>query len=257
VILAIDAGNTEITIGLFRGDDLVERWRLSTEPPRTSDELGLLMQSLLQSTGMPGGNLKGAIISSVVPRITGPLADACRRWQGVPVSIIDGASKLGLQLDVEDPMAVGSDRIVNALAAVHLFRRDAIVVDFGTATTFSCVSGAAVFLGGVIAPGVRIAAETLFSRTSRLPAPQLVVPDKVIGRNTEACIRSGVMLGAAEAVDGLLRRIKSEWPGNEVPFVVATGGLASMLAPQCREVERVEPLLTLTGLRIAFSIIAP
>ncbi len=255
MILAIDVGNTETTIGLFRGDDVVEHWRLTTEHARTSDELGLLLRSLLSSASLPIVNLTGAVIGSVVPHMTMPLVDACNRWLGVHAVVVDGSSQLPIKLDVMEPLSVGADRIINTLAASKLFGRDTIVVDLGTATTFDCITKAGVFLGGVIAPGVRISAETLFRRTSKLPAPELTAPDHVIGKRTEDCIRAGVLFGAAESIDGIVRRIKKEWPGKEVPFVVATGGLAESIAPHCAEVERVEPLLTLVGLRIAHSLL--
>ena len=170
--------------------------------------------------------------------------------------MIDGGSPLPIRLDVDEPLTVGADRIVNTLAASRLYRRDTIVVDLGTATTFDCITADGVFFGGVIAPGVRTSAETLFRRTSKLPATELVPPVRVIGRRTEECIRSGVMLGNAESIDGLVRRIKGEWPTTSTPFVVATGGLAPVLKPFCRELELVEPHLTLQGLRLAHDILS-
>jgi type III pantothenate kinase len=255
VILAIDVGNTETTIALFRGDDIVEHWRLTTESARTSDEMGLLLRSLLLNASLPAVTLSGAAIGSVVPLVTAPLADACRQWLGVDPIIVDGSSRLPITLDVMEPLSVGADRIINTLAASRIFGRDTIVVDLGTATTFDCITRDGVFLGGVIGPGVRISAETLFRRTSKLPAPDLAAPDHVIGKRTEDCIRAGVLYGAAESIDGIVRRIKKEWPTGDVPFVVATGGLATTIAPHCTEVERVEPLLTLIGLRIAFGLL--
>jgi type III pantothenate kinase len=152
---------------------------------------------------------------------------------------------------VDEPLTVGADRVVNTLAAHALYGRDTIVVDFGTATTFDCITGDGRFVGGVIAPGVRTAAENLIRRTAKLPAAPLAAPRQAIGRRTETCIQAGVVLGAAEAVSGLVRRIKAEWPGTRPPFVVATGGLAELIAPLVPEIEQVEPRLTLLGLRIA------
>lgn len=168
---------------------------------------------------------------------------------------MDARTPLPIRLDVLEPLTVGADRIVNTLAASRLYARDTIVVDLGTATTYDCITADGVFLGGVIAPGMRTSAETLFRRTSKLPATELVAPERTIGRRTEECIRSGVVFGTAEAVDGIVRRIKAEWPDGRVPLVVATGGLAPMIKPWCREVERVEPDLTLVGLRIAWEIV--
>jgi type III pantothenate kinase len=164
---------------------------------------------------------------------------------------VDGRSKLPITLDVDEPLTVGADRILNTLAAATLFQRDTIVVDFGTATTFDCITADGRFIGGVIMPGVRTGADALIARTAKLPATELTPPERVIGRRTEDCIRAGVLLGAADAVDGLVRRIKAEWPGRTTPLVVATGGLADLVAPLTKEIASVHPDLTLTGLRLA------
>ena len=160
-------------------------------------------------------------------------------------------SPLPIALDVDEPRSVGADRVVNTLAAAKLYQRDTIVVDFGTATTFDCITRDGTFLGGVIAPGVRTAADNLSRKAAKLPATELVAPERVIGRRTEECIRAGVVFGTADAVDGIVRRIKREWPGPDVPYVVATGGLAAPVAPHCSEIDLVEPDLTLLGLRVA------
>lgn len=249
MILAIDAGNTETTLALFDGENVVDHWRLNTDQSRTSDELGLLLQSLLSS--VPGNSLTGVAIGSVVPLFTSPLVEACQRWLGLRALVVDATSALPITLDVLEPLSVGADRILNTLAASRLYQRDTIVVDLGTATTFDCITRGGVFIGGVISPGVRISAETLFRRTSKLPAPDLAAPASVIGKRTEDCIRAGVLFGAADAIDGIVRRIKGEWPGKENPLVVATGGLAQSIAPHCAEINKVEPLLTLRGLQIA------
>jgi type III pantothenate kinase len=152
---------------------------------------------------------------------------------------------------VDEPLTVGADRVVNTLAAFTLYQRDTLVVDFGTATTFDCITADGRFVGGVIAPGVRTGAEQLIRRTAKLPAAALVAPERVIGRRTETCLQAGVVFGAADAVSGLVRRIRAEWPGGGRPYVVATGGLASLIAPHVPEIELVEPRLTLIGLRIA------
>jgi type III pantothenate kinase len=188
--------------------------------------------------------------------LTGSLAEACEQAVGAKPFIIDARSPLPITLDVEEPLTVGADRIINTLAASRIYRRDTIVVDLGTATTYDCITADGVFLGGVIAPGVRTSAETLFRRTSKLPATEIAPPARVIGRRTEDCIRSGVVLGSAEAIDGLVRRIKGEWPGGVVPLVVATGGLAAVFEPFCRELEIIDPHLTLTGLRIAHELVS-
>ncbi|HVE79444.1 MAG TPA: type III pantothenate kinase [Gemmatimonadaceae bacterium] len=251
MILVFDVGNTETTIGLFDGDHLAGHWRITTDVPRTPDEYGLLVRALVASVG-DGRPLSGAAIGSVVPRATTPLADACTAWMRVNPVIIDARSPLPIRLDVDEPMTVGADRIINTLAASRLYARDAIVVDLGTATTFDCITGDGVFLGGVIAPGVATSAETLFRRTSKLPATELVPPKSVIGKRTEECVRAGVVLGAASAIDGLVRRIKAAWPRAEVPLVIATGGFAPSFRGLCEEFDLVEPTLTLRGLRLAY-----
>jgi type III pantothenate kinase len=164
---------------------------------------------------------------------------------------VDASSNLPLKLDVDEPLTVGADRVVNTLAALALYRRDTVVVDFGTATTFDCIKADGRFIGGVIAPGVLVASENLIKRTAKLPATELLPPTHVIGRRTEDCIRAGVLYGAADAADGIVRRIKHEWPGGNQPLVVATGGLARLIAPLSKEIQQTEPYLTLTGLRIA------
>lgn len=255
-MLAIDVGNTETTMGLFDGPTLRAHWRLVTDASRTPDEMGLQLRALLGS--VPGGpTVHAVVIGSVVPAMTGTLAEAGERWLGARVLTVDARSPLPIKLQVDDPLTVGADRLINTLAASRLYGCDMIVVDFGTATTYDCITADGVFLGGIIAPGVTTSAETLIRRTSKLPATELQVPAKAIGTRTEDCIRAGVMFGAADAVDGLVRRIKAEWPTMSVPKVVATGGLASTIAPITKEIEEVDTDLTLKGLRIAYEILSP
>lgn len=254
MILVFDIGNTETTVGLFNGEALQAHWRLVTDVARTPDEIGLQLRALLASREVAIGEIHGTAIGSVVPALTEPLAEACQALFGSASVVVDARSKLPITLDVLEPLTVGADRIVNTLAASRLFRRDTIVVDLGTATTYDCITADGVFLGGVIAPGMRTSAETLFRRTSKLPATELRAPEKAIGRRTEDCIRAGVVFGTADAVDGIVRRIKAEWPTPRVPLVVATGGLAPVVKPFCREVERLEPDLTLVGLRMAYEL---
>lgn len=252
MLLVADVGNTETTIGLFKGETLVASWRVMTDVPRTPDELGLLVRQLLLTKVVSPNAIRGHAIGSVVPSITGALATAMTAVTGAPVRIIDALTPLPVKLDVEDPQSVGADRVLNTLAASRLFQRDCIVVDLGTATTFDCLTADGTFIGGVIAPGVQTSAEMLFRRTAKLSATELVAPISVIGRRTDEAIRAGVVLGSVEQIDGLVRRIKSAWPTTDVPYVVATGGLAATLAPLCRSIERVVPELTLVGLRLAW-----
>jgi type III pantothenate kinase len=255
MLLTIDVGNTETTLGLFDGDTLRAHWRIMTDVPRSADEYGVLLRGLLAGQEIPLDAVQGVAIGSVVPRITEPMAQAARSWlQARRVEIIDAQTPLPITLAVDEPRTVGADRIINTLAASRIYGRDAIVVDLGTATTFDCITKDGVFLGGVIAPGVRTSAETLFRRTSKLPATELVAPARTIGTNTEECIRAGVMFGAAESIAGIVRRIMAEWPGSEKPLVVGTGGLAETFAPLCACFDTVDPYLTLRGLSMAFAL---
>jgi type III pantothenate kinase len=252
VLIVFDVGNTETTVGVFESARLQATWRIMTDVPRTADEYTVLLRALLSGAKLDPAEVRDASIGSVVPRVTQPLEVACRRGLGANrVTLIDGRSTLPIRLDVDEPMSVGADRIVNTLAASRLYARDAIVVDLGTATTYDCITADGVFLGGVIAPGVGVMLETLVRRTSKLPATELMLPQRVIGKRTEECIRAGVMYGAADAIDGIVRRIKAEWPTTQTPAVIATGGLAETFKPLCSELERVEPDLTLQGLRLA------
>jgi type III pantothenate kinase len=256
MLLTFDVGNTETTLGLYDGSELRAHWRIITDVARTPDEFGVLLRGLLAGAEIPLRDVTGVAIGSVVPFVTAPLAEACRAsLRATRVEVIDARSPLPITLKVDEPLSVGADRIINTLAASRKYGRDAIVVDLGTATTFDCITRDGVFLGGVIAPGVRSSAETLFRRTSKLPATELVAPARVIGTRTEECIRAGVMFGAAESIDGVVRRIKEEWPNPSAPLVIGTGGLAELFAPICRSFDEVDPFLTLYGLSLAFELL--
>ena len=251
MLLTIDVGNTEITLGLFTGQRLEEHWRLTTVANRTPDEWSATLTTHLLQAGHSSNEVRSAVQASVAPGVTESLADGVHQATGQRPVAVGPASKLPISLDVDEPLTVGADRVVNTLAAIELYQRDTVVVDFGTATTFDCITADGRFIGGVIAPGILTASDNLIRRTAKLPATELVPPAKVIGRRTEDCIRAGVLYGAADAADGIVRRIKAEWPGKAAPLVVATGGLATLIAPLSKEIEKVEPFLTLTGLRIA------
>ena len=251
MLLALDVGNTETTVGLFDGDRLDTVWRLTTTAQRTPDEWATLLTSHLSHAGRSTEEVRAAIVASVAPPVTQDLCAGVQRATGRSPVLVDARSPLPIRLDVDEPLTVGADRIINTLAASRLYDSDVIVVDFGTATTFDCITRDGRFIGGVIMPGLRTAADELVRRTAKLPATELVPPERVIGRRTEECIRAGVLLGTADAVDGIVRRIKAEWPGGGRPRVIATGGLAAAVRPLCREIEAVDPDLTLVGLRIA------
>jgi type III pantothenate kinase len=247
--LVFDVGNTETVVGGFLEGTLHGHWRLSTDGRRTADEYGMTLLQLLRSAGVEEP-VRSATIGSVVPALTLTLAEACRRHLGVEARAVTARTPLPIRLEVEEPLTVGADRIVNTLAAARLYAADCVVVDLGTATTFDCITADGAFIGGVISPGVKTAAANLTERTAKLPRVELVPPERVIGRRTEACIQSGVFYGAVDAIDGTVERIRAEW-GAEDLLVVATGGLAELVGPYCRTVARVEPFLTLYGLEFA------
>lgn len=251
MILAVDVGNTETVLGLFReGPELLHSWRLATDPRRTSDEHAFLLQGFLDRSLSPSDSpLRRALVASVVPRMERAWQGACRtlNLEYVPVG---PSSPLPIRLEVEDPAGVGADRIMNTLAAAEEFGRDTVVVDLGTATTFDCITSDGVFLGGVIAPGPRAGLEELVRSASQLPQVEIGLPERVIGRRTDACLDSGVFYTVVDGIDGIVERVLEEWEPRD-PLVVATGGLVDVIAPHCQTVDRVERHLTLRGLALA------
>ena len=250
--LVIDVGNSETVLGVVKPGtlDLQDHWRLSTPIPRTPDEYGLLLRSLLRDSGISHEDLTMAVLGSVVPGTTRILTDTLEQIVGEAPIVIDASSELPIRLDVEEPLTVGADRIVNTLAAQEMYGRDTIAVDLGTATTFDCITADGVFVGGVIAQGLESGLEWLGKKTAKLPRVELSPPAVVIGRRTEACIQSGVFYSAVDAVDGIVRRILDEWQREDV-YVVATGGYADLIGPHAKTVDHIEPFLTLFGLALA------
>lgn len=255
MILAFDIGNTETTAALFDGEVVGSHWRLTTSLPRTPDEYVLLLRSLFQAAGIDIAVVTGSAMCSVVPPVTQTLLHACLECFGRAPVVIDAHAALPIRLEVDEPYTVGADRIANTLAVSQLRKRDTIVVDLGTATTYDCITAKGAFIGGIIQPGVGTSAETLFQRTAQLAATDLTPPRKVIGTRTDECIRSGVLYGAADSVDGLVRRIKKEWAVPN-PLVIATGGFAELLRPWCATLDEVDAFLTLQGVRIGYGILA-
>lgn len=251
MLLALDIGNTEITAGLFTAGTLSAHWRLTTNPDRTPDEWAAAIGGFLLQAGHSPNEVRACILASVAPATTASVADGVEKVTGTRPMPVDATSALPVRLDVDEPLSVGADRIVNVLAAAEIHHGDVLVVDFGTATTFDCITADGRFIGGAIMPGIRTSADQLTRRAAKLPATELTAPDRVIGRRTEECIRAGVIFGTADAVDGIVRRITAEWPGGGTPVVIATGGLAGLVVPHCTTVERIERDLTLQGLRIA------
>lgn len=250
MLLALDVGNTEVTVGLFHGTELRGHWRMTTSADRTPDEWAVALEAFLVRAGHSPAEVRAAALASVAPGVTQALLQAVRTAVTPVVGIIEPAAALPIILDVDEPLAVGADRIANVLAALALHPGDSIVVDFGTATTFDCVTADRRFIGGSIMPGLRTSAEQLVRKAAKLTATELVPPGRAIGRRTDEHIRGGVLFGAADAVDGMVRRIRGEWPDGGRPRVIATGGLAALIAPLTTSIEVVDPDLTLHGLRI-------
>lgn len=247
MLLAIDIGNTHTVVGLFDADELRENWRLSTSVERTADENIVVLTELLRMAHAED-QVEQAIVSSVVPGALEPLRMALRSRFGVDALVVGPGIKTGMPILYENPKEVGADRIVNAVAAYDRWCCGLIVVDFGTATTFDCVSPAGEYLGGAIAPGVTVSADALYRRAARLPRVAIRRPPRAVGRNTEASIQAGLYYGYAGLVDGVVQRMSAEL-GFEV-HIVATGGLASLIAEASATIADTDDLLTLRGLRI-------
>jgi type III pantothenate kinase len=245
-LLAIDVGNTNTVFGIYEGGVLARHWRVETSAARTVDEHAVLLRDLLRDGA--GADVRGAAMSCVVPRLTGTLRALCRRELGIELLVVAPGMRTGMPILYETPHTLGADRLVNAVAAYARTRAATIVVDFGTATKIEYVTAAGEYAGGAICPGVRIAGEALFARAARLHAVELRRPPRTVGRNTAHAIQSGLLFGHAATVDGLVRRAEREQGVRA--RVIATGGLASLIAAESETIEEVDEFLTLDGLRI-------
>jgi type III pantothenate kinase len=248
MLLALDAGNTNITIGIFKNGALADYRRLRTVREQTSDEWGILLMNLLRFASLDPKDLHGIIISSVVPPLNGALAEMSQRYFKTSAMFVTAETDTGLTILYENPAEVGADRIVNSVAALHKYGGPCVIVDLGTAITFDAISANAEYLGGIIAAGIGISAEALFSRTARLPLVDFRKPARVIGTNTVASMQSGLYYGAIGAIDGMVERLIEEL-GPETR-VIATGGQAGMIAGGSRFIRHVDENLTLDGLRL-------
>ena len=253
MLLALDVGNTNVTIGVFEGERLVHHWRLAALRERTADELGIFATRLFEHTNVAVSALDGIAVASVVPPLTRPIEEMCERYFGHRALLVD-ATNAGIPISYSPASDVGADRLVNAVAAREKYGRGEviplIVVDFGTATTFDVISREGTYIGGVICPGIGISAEALFQRAARLPRVDVRQPPGVIGQNTVHAMQAGLFFGYVELVDGLTRRIRGEVPGGEHAKVIATGGLAEVLSSETHSIEHVDANLTLDGLRL-------
>ncbi len=250
MLLVIDVGNSHTVLGLYEGTQLQDHWRITTRRDRTVDEYGITLLRLLETRGRAPGDVRAAIVSSVVPQAVQDIEGVCTRYLSVHPLVVGPGIRTGMPILYDSPREVGADRIVNAVAAFDLVHTGCIVIDFGTATTFDVISRAGEYLGGCICPGVMVSAEALFARTSKLPRIEIVRPAQVIGKNTIASMQAGIVFGYAALVDGLVGRLRAclDYPVR----VLATGGLAPLIAEDAKTIDEVMPHLTLDGLRILY-----
>ncbi len=251
-MLALDVGNTNITVGVFDGTKLKATWRIGTDVHRTSDEYGSLFADLVERHKLEVASINEAVLCSVVPPLVGVFEEMCRRYFRTKPLVVEAGVKTGVKICLDNPREVGADRVVNAVAAHHLYGGPVIVIDLGTAITFDAVSEEGDYLGGAIAPGIAIATEALFTRTAALPRLDLDVPKKAIGRNTVTAMLSGIVYGYAGLIEGVVSRIQKEL--GVKAKVVATGGYAELLARETPVIEEVNPDLTLIGLRLIYEM---
>lgn len=255
MLLTIDIGNTNVTLGLFDGNILGSHWRLATDHARMPDEYGLQFQGLLQNAGHTVKELRGICVASVVPQLTGRVMQACREYLEREPFLVDVGIKTGIKVRYEDPKAVGADRIADAVAVMSLYGGPACVIDFGTATTFNAITKDGEYLGGAITAGINLATEALFTHAAKLPRIDLQRPPSVIGRNTVHAMQAGLLFGYVSMVEGMVERFRKEL-GPQMK-VIATGGLAEIVAQETEVIQIIAPWLTLEGLRILFDINHP
>jgi type III pantothenate kinase len=252
MFLAVDVGNTNISLGVYQGEELASAWRLGTVQERMPDEYGLQFVGLLEHAGYTPSEITGSALASVVPPLTPAILEALEVYLGVKPLVVDAGVKTGVRIRYEDPKAVGADRVADAVAVMTHYGAPACVVDFGTATTFNAISEGGDYLGGAIAPGIRIAADALFHHTAKLTRVDLVRPPSVIGRNTVHALQSGMIFGYVGLVEGMVARFRQEL-GPEMK-VIATGGLAPIIARETDALQHLEPWLTLEGLRLIWEL---
>lgn len=252
MLMTIDIGNTNISLGVYQGDVLGPSYRVSTDHQRMPDEYGLQLDGLLKHGGLDPEDISGVCLASVVPQLTGVFIQACQEYLNLNPLVVDAGVKTGVRILYETPKAVGADRIVDAAAVQHLYGGPACVVDFGTGTTFDAISREGDYLGGAIAPGIGIAADALFRRAAKLPKVELNTPPSVIGKNTPHAMQSGLIFGYVGLVEGMVARFKHEL-GSDMK-VIATGGLTDIIAAETEVIDIVAPWLTLDGLRIIWQM---
>lgn len=250
MIFVFDVGNTNTVLGVYQGDELKYHWRIETNRNRTDDEYGILIKSLFDHSGLSITEIDGIIISSVVPPIMFALERMCQKYFHLKPLVVGPGVKTGLDIKYENPREVGADRIVNAVAAIHEYGSPLIIVDFGTATTYCYVNEHRQYMGGAIAPGINISTEALYSKAAKLPRIEITRPDGVIGKNTVSAMQAGIVYGYVGQVEGIVKRMMDQ--SSQKPSVIATGGLAGMIAQESKIIDIVDPFLTLKGLQLIY-----
>ncbi|QED45901.1 type III pantothenate kinase [Cytobacillus dafuensis] len=250
MIFVFDIGNTNMVLGVYDGDELKYHWRIETNRNKTEDEYGMVIKSLFDHVKLTFSDIEGIIISSVVPPIMTALERMCDKYFQIKPLIVGPGIKTGLNIKYENPREVGADRIVNAVAAIHDYDSPLIIVDFGTATTYCYINEKKQYMGGAIAPGIGISTEALYSRAAKLPRIEIARPDGIIGKNTVSAMQAGILFGYVGQVEGIVKRMKEQ--ATENPTVIATGGLAGLIAKESTIIDIVDPFLTLKGLQLIY-----
>ena len=250
MLFVLDVGNTNTVVGVYDGEELKHHWRVETSRNKTEDEFGMIFKSLLEHVGLSFKDFEGIIISSVVPPIMFSLERMCQKYFHLKPLIVGPGIKTGLNIKYENPREVGADRIVNAVAGIHLYGSPLVIVDFGTATTYCYINEDKQYMGGAIAPGISISTEALYSRASKLPRIEIARPDGVIGKNTVSAMQAGILFGYVGQVEGIVNRMKKQ--SDVTPKVIATGGLAALIGNESDVIDIVDPFLTLKGLHLIY-----
>jgi type III pantothenate kinase len=250
LIFVFDVGNTNIVLGVYDGDELKHHWRIETDRYKTEDEYGMIIKSLFEHENLSFSQINGIIISSVVPPIMFALERMCLKYFQIKPLVVGPGIKTGLNIKYENPREVGADRIVNAVAAIHEYGSPLIIADFGTATTYCYINEKKQYMGGAIAPGINISTEALYSRAAKLPRIEITRPDNIIGKNTVAAMQAGILYGYVGQVEGIVKRMKAQ--SKQDPTVIATGGMASLIASESDVIDIVDPFLTLKGLQLIY-----